>query len=333
MAPKANNELFSLKKSGEGKVAFVTGGGGRIGRSLSRALVRNGYTVRALSHDKKFIHTMPAGVIPYVGDLNNKKILNEACKGADVVFHLAAVVSEYKEPIKTLMEVNVNGTENVLEACRKNSVGHFVFTSTLDVYGKARDDVLTEDSELRPTDKYGYSKAMAESKIVEYGDRIDYTILRMATIYGNEFEESYFKLFKAIKTGKAYIIGDGRNNLALVHIEDVLAALLLVGSNRKSSRNVYNLSDGIRYTQEGLLNMAADMLKADRPKRHINQLVVSLVAKNRGLDSDELRFLTSNRVVDISKIKSELGFRPSVDIKDATIDMVRAFMSNSRIRI
>ncbi len=328
MTPKTKDELFNLKKSGKGKVVFVTGGGGRIGRSLSRALVRNGYMVRALSHDRDFMHTMPAGVVPYVGDLNNKKVLSEACRGADIVYHLAAVVSEYKEPTKTLMDVNVSGTENVLEACRKNGVGHLIFTSSVDVYGRARDEALTEESTLNPTDKYGYSKALAERKILEYGDKIDYTILRMATIYGSGFEGSYFKLFKAIKTGKAYIIGDGKNNLAIVNIEDVLSALLLVAEEKKGNRNVYNLSDGVKYTQEGLIGLAAEMLKVEKPKKHISQLVVNLVAKSRGLDSDELRFLMSNRIIDISKIKKELGWRPSIDVRDATIDMVRNFLSN-----
>ena len=327
MTPKRNERLFNLKKSGEGKVVFVTGGDGRTGRSLSRALVRNGYAVRALSHDKEFMRTMPAGVVPYVGDLNDRKVLNEACKGVDIVYHLAAIVSEYREPTKKLMEVNVAGTESVLEACRKNGVGHIIFSSSLDVYGRSRADVLTEDSTLNPSDKYGYSKALAERKIIEYGDKIDYTIMRTATIYGSGFEASYFKLFKAIKSGKAYIIGDGKNSLSMINIEDVLSAMLLAAERKASNRNVYNLSDGVKYTQEGLMNLAADLLKAERPTRHISQLVVSLVAKSRGLDSDELRFLTSNRIVDIGKAKKELGFEPSVDIKDGAIDMVRDFLS------
>ena len=327
MKSKSHNELFNMKKSGDGKVVFVTGGGGRIGRSLSRALVRNGYEVRALSHDKDFVHTMPAGVVPYVGGLDNKKVLNEACKGADIVYHLAAIVSEYKEPTRKLLEVNVAGTVNVLDACRRNSVDHIIFTSTIDVYGRQREGVLTEESELKPTDKYGYSKAMAEKKIMEYGDRIDYTILRLATIYGSGFENSYFKLFRAIREGKAYLIGTGKNHLALVNIEDALSALLQSAENKPGSRNVYNIGDGVKYTQEGLMCMVADMLKAPRPRRHISPIVVKLVARDRGLDSDELRFLMSNRVIDIGKAKKELGFSPSIDMNDAAIDMVRNFMS------
>ncbi len=324
---KPNKEEYNMEKRGKGKVAFVTGGGGRLGRSLSRALVRSGYGVRALSHDKEFIHTMPAGVVPYVGDVADKKLLNDACKGADVVFHLAAIVSEYKASTSRLMEVNVTGTTNVLEACRRNGVEHIVFPSSVDVYGRTRDEVLTEDSKLKPTDKYGYSKMLAERQIIQYGDKIDYTILRLATIYGVGFEASYFKLFKSIKEGKAYIIGDGKNHLSMIHIEDVISAFLLAEEKRSGSKEIYNLSDGVRYTQEGLIDMAADMLKVPRPKRHISPIVVNLVAKRRGLNSDELRFLTSNRILDISKIKKDLGMVPSVNVKDATMEMMMDFIS------
>ena len=324
---KTGKSAFSLKKSGEGKVVFVTGGGGRVGRALSRALVRKGYVVRALSHDKDFMHTMPAGVIPYVGDLSERDKLNEALRGVDAVFHTAGIVSQYKYDLKTLMNVNVKGTENVLDACRHNGVEHIIFTSTVDVYGKSRGEPLKEEAELKPTDKYGYSKMLAEQEIIEYGDKIDFTIMRMATIYGPGFNDSYFKLFKAIKDGKAYLIGDGKNHLAIVHIEDVVAGLILAMENNKGPKSVYNLSDGVKYTQEGLFNMTADMLKVERPKRHISPIVVNLVAKNRGLDSDELRFLMSNRIIDISRIKKELGFMPSMNINDAGIEMVREFLN------
>ncbi len=327
MTLKSNKNTFNLKKSGKGKVAVITGGGGRIGRSLSRALVRGGYEVRALSMEKEFVKTMPAGVVPYVGNLTDKRVIDEACKGADVMFHLAAIVSEYKRPVQELMDVNVKGTANVLDACRQHGVGDIIFTSSIDVYGRTHEGVITEDTELRPTDKYGYSKMLAEKEIVEYGDKIDYTILRIATVYGLGFEESYFKVFKAVKEGKAYIIGTGKNNLSMVHIEDVIDGLIMAYERKRGGKSIYNLSDGVKYTQEGLFNMIADMLKTARPAKHINPIVVSLVAKNRGLDSDELRFLMSNRVIDISKIKKELGYMPSVDIRDAGVDMIRQFIN------
>jgi dihydroflavonol-4-reductase len=97
------------------------------------------------------MHHMPSGVVPYVGDITNKKLLADAFKGVDVVYHLAAIVSEYKANTKELMRVNVQGTTNVLDACRANGVGHLVFASTVDVYGSNRKELLTEESKLKPT--------------------------------------------------------------------------------------------------------------------------------------------------------------------------------------
>ncbi len=152
----------------------------------------------------------------------------------------------------------------------------------------------------------------------------------MAAIYGKEFAGPYFKVFKAIKEGKAYIIGDGNNHLSLVNIDDVVNAYMLSEHKRKASRNVYNLTDGVPYTQQQLFNIVADMLKSERPSRHISPIVVRLLAKRRGLDSDELRFIMSNRIVDTAKVKKELGFRPTVDIKDGTMDLIKEFLKNGK---
>ncbi len=317
----------SAKRAGKGKVAVITGGGGRVGRALSVALLDKGYEVRALSYEKDFVYSMPAGVIPYVADLTrDRRLLDKACTGADVMFHLAAIVSQYREPIQRLMEVNVGGTEKVLDACRRNGIKRFVFTSTVDVYGNSRKEVLTEDSRLKPTDKYGHSKMLAERKIERYGGNIDYTILRMAAVYGKGFENSYFKLFRAIKEGKAYIIGDGSNNLSLIHVDDAVRGLVLAGESRDSGGAIYNFSDGTAYTQQGLFNLVADLLGVDRPSRHISPLVVKLVARSRGLNSDELRFLMSNRIIDIGRIRRELGFAPKVKMKDAGHDLISNFV-------
>ncbi len=332
MSPRKinNTENTPARRKVAKRKALVTGGGGRMGRALSIELVRRGYEVLSLSHNKDFVHTMPSGVVPYVGDITDKKTLMNMCHGVDVVFHLAAVVSEYKEPTQRLMQINVQGTSNVLDACRQNGVGHIVFTSSIDVYGHARKDTLTEDSELKPADRYGYSKMMAEKEIEGYKDKIDYTILRIAAVYGKGFESSYFKLFKAIKEGKAYLIGSGNNHLSLIHIDDLVNALVLAAENKKQSANVYNIGDGVSYTQAGLFGMTADMLKVGRPTRHISPMIVNLVAKSRGLDSDELRFLTSDRVMSISKARKDLGFQPRVRIESAGLQMVGEFLSHNK---
>ncbi len=320
----------TYSRNSDSKTVFVTGGAGRVGRCLVRSLVEKGYTVRTLSETKDFMGRMPSGVIPYVGDINDRKMLDEAFDGVDTVFHLAAIVSEHRASTRDIMRVNVKGTANVVEASISNKVPHIIFSSSVDVYGKDREDVLTEESRLAPTDKYGHSKALAEKEIERHSGKIRYTIMRTSAIYGSEFAASYFKMFRAVKEGKAYIIGNGSNHLSLVHIDDVVSAYMLAMESGTGTSGIYNISDGVAYTQEQLLDLIADMLKVERPARHISPLVVKLLAKRRNLDSDELRFIMSNRLVDISKARRELGFKPKVDIAKGGAALIEEFLAKMK---
>jgi len=311
----------------EKEVDLVTGANGKLGKELVKSLLKKGDVVRALVRSKENIVELPPGVVPYIGDITHQKVLDSACNGVDNVYHLAAAVSEYRYKTEELIHINVEGTRNVLDAAEKCGAKHLIFTSTIDVYGRKRREVLTEESPLKPSDKYGYSKMLAENIVKEYASTLPYTILRLATIYGPSFEAPYFKVLKALQEGKIYIIGNGQNHLALLHVYDALQSLILPRVYAGISKNkVYNVTDGNSYTQELLFNMAADMLKVPRPKRHLSEFIVRLVAKSHGLDSDELRFLTSNRVIDITKIKSELGFKPFVEIRVGMGELVTSYL-------
>ncbi|MDE1851642.1 MAG: NAD(P)-dependent oxidoreductase [Candidatus Micrarchaeota archaeon] len=316
----------AARKKGK-KTVFITGSTGRLGRPIVQELLMHGYTVRALAEKKSYLMDMPSGIVPYIGDISDKKTLKEASEGADIVIHLAAIVSEYKEYTQKLMEVNVKGTENVVEACIGNSVGRLIFASTIDVYGRKRADMLTEESPLKPSDKYGLSKMLAEEKILEHRKELSPTIFRMAAIYGPGFESAYFKVFRAIKEGKAAIIGDGMNRIALLHARDSVNAFILGIENDRAANNIYNVSDGNVYTLSQLFAMAAELLNVQKPTRHVSELVARFVARSRDIDSDEFRFITSNRTMDISKIRRDLGFEPKVSMKQGMLELINMFVN------
>ncbi len=309
-------------------VAFVTGGNGRLGSRICSLLLNNGYTVRALVRDKSCITSLPAGVIPFLGTLDDTGVLDEATKGASFAIHTAAIVGEANTTVSELKHVNVEGTENVVNACLNNGCKRILFTSTIDVYGKDRKEAITEETEPKPTDRYGYSKLAAEQAIT--GSGLAYTIFRIATIYGPGFESHFFKMFRSILENKVVIIGDGKNHMAIVHVYDVLDAFMIAVQSDASENQVFNLGDGVAHTQEELIDTAAELLNAKKPERHVSKALVTFLAKKKGLDSDELRFLTSNRILDISKLKQVLGFEPKVDIKTGGAELVNMFMKNQR---
>ncbi len=315
---------------GKPEVSVVTGANGRLGRELIKLLLKRGDDVRALVKRKEFIVELPTGVVPYQGDINDPKALDEICKDADNVYHFAAIVSEYKATTEEIMRVNAEGTRSLMEACEANEVGHIIFTSSVDVYGLNRKDTLTEESKLDPKDRYGLSKMIAEQVIRRYKATVPYTIFRMANLYGPGYEDSFFKIFKVIKDGKAHIIGDGQNKINLVHLYDVLQVMTLVRTKEVSKGNVYNLTDGNNYTQQYLFNLAADLMKVPRPTSNISKIMLKLVAKKRGLDADELRVLLSNRSIDISKAVRELGYKPMINIEVGGAEMVKEFMEREK---
>ncbi len=312
-------------------VVFVTGATGRLGRAAVKTLTQDGCTVRALMIAKEEVRHLPPGTVPFSGTLLNKQVLDDACRGAGVVFHFAAIVGVANATAEEAMTTNVEGTKNLLDACKRNNVKHLIFSSSIDVYGSKRKGSLSEETRPMPTDKYGYSKMLAEQEIMKSG--VPYTILRIGTIYGHGFEHSFFKVFRAIREGKMVIVGRGNNHMSLISLQDLIKAIMLVKENRQTATDrVYNVSDGVAYTQEGLIDTAADLLKVERPKRHVSELLVKMLAKSRGLDSDELRFLTSERVLDISRIKKDLGFAPDIDIKTGMGELVNEFLNRAKTK-
>lgn len=319
--------MMAAKKEGTGRVVFVTGANGSIGRELVKALIDQGDEVRGLIRVKSMITQLPAGTIPFVGNLVDTHVLDEACEGADVVFHLAAIAREARAKPGELMCSNVDGTRNLLDACKKAKVKRLIFTSTINVYGRKRADVLKENSAPAPTDKYGYSKMISEQDIAASG--VPYTILRIATVYGPKTKTSFFKIFRAVKEGNMMIIGDGQNHLSLIHSDDLTRAMLLVENEPASRNKIYNVSDGVAHTQDSLVTLAAKLMGAPKPTRHVNEFIVKMLARQRNLESDELRFLTSNRVVDTGRIRSDLGFEPKVMIEQGGKELVDLFIKEA----
>lgn len=324
----ANSKAKGAAKNVNRKVSFVTGANGKLGKALITELVKRGEEVRALIKSKEMILELPQGVFPYVGDLSDKNVLESACDGAHSVFHLAATVSE-RGITQDILRVNVDGTRNVLDACVKGKVKRIVYSSSVDVYGIKRKDVLSEESALGPQDRYGYSKMLAERQIIEHKPRVPFTILRFSTIYGKGFEHTFFKVLNALKSGKVLIIGKGNNSLTLLNVNDAVQAMILASNSESAKNEIFNISDGNVYSQEQIMGIASDMLGVPRPTMHLNEIIVKVIAKRRGMNTDELRYLVSNRNIDISKARTVLGYKPKVDIETGARELVDQFLKMS----
>ena len=168
---------------------LVTGAAGFLGSRVIRALLADGAppVSRIVAAD-----TVASSIADPRVDVRTGTVADAAFVRAivepdvDVVFHLAAVLSGQSEAeFDTGMRVNVDGTRNLLEACRAlGTVPRVVFSSTVAVFGGQLPEVVPEDSVLRPQSSYGTAKAMAELLVSEYSRRgfVDGIACRLATV-------------------------------------------------------------------------------------------------------------------------------------------------------
>lgn len=157
----------------------MTGAGGFIGSHLVEALVRTGTKVRALvrynsAGRRGQLDDLPPDALRSVeviaGDVTDVACVQTAVRGCEVVFHLAALIGipySYRAP-QSYVRTNVDGTLNVLEACRAHGVSRLVHTSTSEVYGSPQTLPITESHPLNPQSPYAATKAAADLMALGY---------------------------------------------------------------------------------------------------------------------------------------------------------------------
>lgn len=237
------------------KTILVTGANGFIGSHLSLALTKKGYNVIGLIFGKK-------GVIPALQDSKHFRPasgdIRDFKKTLDIfkkyrphgVFHTAAVIPV---SLKTnapfiFFETNTKGTLNLLEAGRRTKVKKFIFSSTMEVYGKDIKKLpVSEDFALNPVNAYGESKVLAEELCRfysrEYGLKV--VILRYAGVFGPKRKTGAVSdFFKNALLGKSLEI---KSNISwdIVYVKDVvLANILALEKADKMVFEIINIGSG-----------------------------------------------------------------------------------------
>jgi len=252
--------------SGILKKVIITGSSGFIGRHLvKRILTYDKCSVVLIANRANLVDRELKGTMPlsfYNADIRDRKAISDIFldERADTCVHLAAKISvsdSIKNPDET-MDINVNGTLNVLEACYNSHVSNFIFTSSAAVYGKVSELPIAEYHTLRPLSPYGKSKMLAEQHVASYNKskKIQKTIsLRIFDVYGDgqPSEADVITRFAArpSKGLSPVIYGDGLQTRDFISVDDVVEGILLsirameeVENNNSSSPLVFNIGTG-----------------------------------------------------------------------------------------
>lgn len=240
------------------KRALVTGAAGFIGSNLTAALLKNDWHVDAVD-DMSNGHSefVPPGInFFYANDFSTSKVIAAInSQGYDVVFHLAAqprVSYSVEHPVET-HDINVSRTLVLLDACR-GKVGRFVFASSSSVYGDGCDLPTAEVSPTRPQSPYAAQKYLVEEYLRLYSRLygLDSAALRFFNVYGQNqlggspYSTAVSAWLTAIHRGESMRFdGDGTQSRDMVHVDDVVAALIGSASHHMPLRGeAFNVGTG-----------------------------------------------------------------------------------------
>jgi dihydroflavonol-4-reductase len=321
----------------------VTGASGHVGANLVRALVAEGRPARCLVHSgSRALEGLPVELVS--GDVCNLDSLYNAFRGADVVYHLAACISLSMKDWPRVETVNVQGTRNVIEACRRAGVRRLVHFSS--IHALSQEPLSSPVDETRPLNvskhypPYDRSKAAAEIEVrraIEQG--LNAVIIYPTAVFGpNDFQPSFF--------GDA-LIGMARNSLPAlviggfdwVDVRDVVAGALR--AERGAPAGGRYLLSGQWVSMCDIALMVGKMTGRTEKKftcplwlARVGAPAVegmSLLTGKRPLyTSVSLRALRSNRRISHEKASRELGYKPR-PFRESLADTLRWFVENGKL--
>lgn len=292
---------------------IVTGATGAFGASITKYLAIKGHEVIATGKKKA-----PVELLKYAeyiqADITKPFELPEA----DICIH-AAALSDDKATEKELHLPNIIGTENVLEAAK--NCEKFIFISSSSVY-LPDPNPITEEMAGKQNNKilspYGKSKLLSEEVVNKNFQGKSCFILRPRAFYGPGDTQIMPRMMKLVKNGVFNKPGKLEIDLSMTHYQNMGKAIeCCIQADLKGIR-IYNVADEQVYRMiEVLRNLFENIYGSPVKEKEINIKLLDFLAFFRigGFTPLLVRALTQNMVLDISKIKNELGYRSEIDFK------------------
>ena len=297
---------------------LITGGAGFIGSHLCDKYTKEGHTVLCLDNFMSGNLTNVRHLLDnrnfklLKGDVRDFDLLEKIIRDVDVVFHLAAqihVERSYVEP-KLTYEVNVMGTQNILEVARIHDAKRVIYASTSEVYGSAQYSPIDEQHPLNAPHPYGASKIAADrmcyAYIHTYGMNI--SIVRLFNIFGPRQRDIGYGGVISIFTRRILsnmppiIYGDGRQTRDYTSVEDAVRAYDLVLNHNEPITEPINFGSG---REESILDLANMLIALAGKKGDIKPVHVE---PRLG----EVKRLIANA----TKAKKLLGWEPECKLEE-----------------
>jgi NAD dependent epimerase/dehydratase len=318
-----------------GKKILVTGAGGFIGSHLVECLLSNGAQVRAFARyngrgDWGMLSDLPKesqkSIEVIMGDIRDPFFVRKAVKGCDYVFHLAALIGipySYVAPAD-YVAVNIQGTVNILEACRAENTARIVHTSTSEAYGTAQYVPIDEKHPLQGQSPYSASKIAADKMAESYYNSFELPVVtvRPFNTFGPRQSARAFipTTISQVLTQNSLVLGSLEPIRDLTFVKDTAEGFIKVGLCNKVIGQVVNLGVGEGYS---IGTVVENILKIMGKE---NMQIKQDPSRIRPAKSEVMRLVSDNSIA-----KQVCGWQPRFSLKEGleqTIEWVTKHLSS-----
>jgi len=305
---------------------LITGATGFVGGHLAETMVHEGCQVRAIvrrSSDTSLLKTLDIEIV--YGDITDGAAVENAVRGCERVYHLAAKTSRVRSSRKGYYAVNIEGTEKVACAALKADVDRFVYCSSAGIYGAIHHPPVDEQTKPNPNSHYRQSKLLGEEVVLDYHKRegLPVVVARVTGVFGPR-SLAWLGLFQAVATRRFRIIGTGDNHRHIGFIADVVDGLKRCGEVAGIEGECYVITGKEPIRVKHLVEMIAQELGISAPRgrlpagpfRAFTYLALK-VYKSFGVElpySCRYDLFLRDEKFNISKAQRALGYCPRVSM-------------------
>ncbi|MHA2098145.1 MAG: NAD-dependent epimerase/dehydratase family protein [Candidatus Kariarchaeaceae archaeon] len=318
----------------------VTGSTGLVGRNLTDFILQNKSVddvVLATGRNTQILEEFEkrgaiAKSLDLTGEISEFDILDEYGGNDAYWFHCAAAVTGASE--KSFQEINIGGTTKLIQKAEQLKIAKFILVSSISIYGlhSNASSGFVEENNPNPGGTYGISKLEQETLLKS--SKIDWIVFRPPYIGGPNDKNVLVEFSNRVKSGKMPLFTK-KGTMGYVDARD-LAEMMVKGAKSDFTNEAYNIQ-GIACTLNDFVDVLGSNLGMDPPYGkvypyriimtigYINDLFAKLKGKSgaRSISAYRIRALTSNRILDTSKIENDLEFKPRYSLDQSIQDWLK----------
>ena len=294
------------------KNILISGVTGFIGQRLVKAV---DYNIRVLSRiEQPDYETV-------VCDLQSEVIPDNTLDGVDTVFHLAGFTHDFRDAVKIqklYQKINVSATIRLAKLAVKSNVKRFVFVSSVKAGGYSTFGMCTsEEGQGDPEGVYGKTKREAELKLLKIGKEsgMHVSIIRPSLVYGPNVKGNLQLMLSGIKKGWFPPLPETGNKRSMIHVDDLVRAILLVSDDDRANGEIFIATDGDPHSSREIYNAMCSVLDKSIPKWSVPKFLFDMAS----LISPSIKYKFNKLLGDeyYSSVKLEaLGFKAKKTLKD-----------------